>query len=291
MENKEDWVEVDVAPTETPKADATPVENAPEEEKVGHRAEKRIKQLLARVKDAEDRASRAEIAAEVKAKEAAEALEKAKGTETSAHTVYRNSLQDKIKVAEKRFQDAYDAADRDAILAAQNDLIEARLEVKALDAWERSNKVDPAPAPQAPAPQAPQQLAPATKEWMDSNPWFGRGANADRLATAAAVAISDDLVTEGYDPASTEFYEEVEKRLVAEMPRMASKISKGEPEPRKPVVAGQSRTPSRRIRLDEGTVRASNRLGATLEDTARYMEKIQDAGDGYVNIDVKRGRK
>jgi hypothetical protein len=126
---------------------------------------------------------------------------------------------------------------------------------------------------------------------MDSNPWFGRGANADRLATAAAVAISDDLVTEGYDPSSAEFYEEVEKRLVAEMPRMASKISKGEPEPRKPVVAGQSRTPSRRIRLDEGTVRASNRLGATLEDTARYMEKIQDAGDGYVNIDVKRGRK
>ena len=228
MENK-DWVEVEVAPTETPKADVTPVEAAPEEEKVGHRAEKRIKQLLARVKDAEDRASRAESEAAAKAKEAADALEKAKGTETSAHTVYRNSLQDKIKVAEKRFQ--------------------------------------------------------------DSNPWFGRGPNADRLATAAAVAISDDLVTEGYDPTSTEFYEEVEKRLVAEMPRMSSKISKGEPEPRKPVVAGQSRTPSRRIRLDEGTVKASQRLGATMEDTARYLEKIQDAGDGYVNIDIKRGRK
>ena len=290
MENK-DWVEVEVAPTETPKADVTPVEAAPEEEKVGHRAEKRIKQLLARVKDAEDRASRAESEAAAKAKEAADALEKAKGTETSAHTVYRNSLQDKIKVAEKRFQDAYDAADRDAILAAQNDLIEARLEVKALDAWERSNKVEaPPPAPQ-PQPQQQQQLAPATKEWMDSNPWFGRGPNADRLATAAAVAISDDLVTEGYDPISTEFYEEVEKRLVAEMPRMSSKISKGEPEPRKPVVAGQSRTPSRRIRLDEGTVKASQRLGATMEDTARYLEKIQDAGDGYVNIDIKRGRK
>ena len=290
MENK-DWVEVEVAPTETPKVDVTPVEAAPEEEKVGHRAEKRIKQLLARVKDAEDRASRAESEAAAKAKEAADALEKAKGTETSAHTVYRNSLQDKIKVAEKRFQDAYDAADRDAILAAQNDLIEARLEVKALDAWERSNKVEaPPPAPQ-PQPQQQQQLAPATKEWMDSNPWFGRGPNADRLATAAAVAISDDLVTEGYDPISTEFYEEVEKRLVAEMPRMSSKISKGEPEPRKPVVAGQSRTPSRRIRLDEGTVKASQRLGATMEDTARYLEKIQDAGDGYVNIDIKRGRK
>lgn len=289
MENK-DWVEVEVAPTETPKADVTPVETAPEEEKVGHRAEKRIKQLLARVKDAEDRASRAESEAAAKAREAADALEKAKGTETSAHTVYRNSLQDKIKVAEKRFQDAYNAADSDAILAAHTDLIEARLDFKALDAWERSNKVEAPPAPR-PQPQQQVQLAPATKEWMDSNPWFGRGPNADRLATAAAVAISDDLVTEGFDPTSTEFYEEVEKRLVAEMPRMSSKISKGEPEPRKPVVAGQSRTPSRRIRLDEGTVKASQRLGATMEDTARYLEKIQDAGDGYVNIDIKRGRK
>lgn len=289
MENK-DWVEVEVAPTETPKADVTPVETAPEEEKVGHRAEKRIKQLLARVKDAEDRASRAESEAAAKAKEAADALEKAKGTETSAHTVYRNSLQDKIKVAEKRFQDAYNAADSDAILAAHTDLIEARLDFKALDAWERSNKVEAPPAPQ-PQQQQQVQLAPATKEWMDSNPWFGRGPNADRLATAAAVAISDDLVAEGFDPTSTEFYEEVEKRLVAEMPRMSSKISKGEPEPRKPVVAGQSRTPSRRIRLDEGTVKASQRLGATMEDTARYLEKIQDAGDGYVNIDIKRGRK
>jgi hypothetical protein len=291
VENKE-WVEVEVAPTETPKADVTPVEVAPEEEKVGHRAEKRIKQLLARVKDAEDRASRAETEAAAKAKEAIEALEKAKGTESSAHAVYRNSLQDKIKVAEKRFQDAYDAADRDALLAALLDLNEASLDNRALEAWDRSDKrVDTPPPPSPPQQQQQVQLAPATKEWMDSNPWFGRGPDADRLATAAAVAISDDLVAEGFDPNGTEFYEEVEKRLVAEMPRMSSKISKGEPEPRKPVVAGQSRTPSRRIRLDEGTVRASNRLGASLEDTARYMEKIQDAGEGYVNIDIKRGRK
>jgi hypothetical protein len=290
VENKE-WVEVEVAPTETPKADVTPVEVAPEEEKVGHRAEKRIKQLLARVKDAEDRASRAETEAAAKAKEAIEALEKAKGTESSAHAVYRNSLQDKIKVAEKRFQDAYDAADRDALLAALKDLNEASLDNRALEAWDRSDKRVDTPPPPSPPQQQQVQLAPATKEWMDSNPWFGRGPDADRLATAAAVAISDDLVAEGFDPNGTEFYEEVEKRLVAEMPRLASKISKGEPEPRKPVVAGQSRTPSRRIRLDEGTVRASNRLGASLEDTARYMEKIQDAGEGYVNIDIKRGRK
>ena len=292
MDEKE-WVEVEVNPsTETPKADVTPVEEPKENDdsELGHRAQKRIRKLLAEKKEAEERATRAEALAKSKEQEATAALERAKGTESSAHGVYRSSLQDRLKVAEQRFKDAYDAADRDALFAANRELVNAELDLKALDAWDRKNKEEPAPVAQpAPAP-APAQLAPATKSWMDRNAWFGRGPDADRVATGTAVAISDELIEEGYDPSSEEFYQEVEKRLVNEIPRMASKFGK-EPEPRRPVVAGQSRTPSRRIRLDEGTVKASARLGASLEDTARYMEKIQDAGEGYVNIDIKRGRK
>ena len=307
MDENKEWVEVEVnAPAETPKADVTPVEEPQEtsttsstgttkEPELGHRAEKRIKQLLARVKDSEERAARAESLARVREEEAQKALEKAKGTESSAYGVYRSSLQDRLKAAEQKYKSAYDAADKDALFEANLEMSKATVELQALDAWDRAEKEKAAvPAPPPPPQQAPAQLqlAPITKEWMDSNPWFGRGPNADRTATAAAVAISDDLIEEGFDPTSPEFYGEVEKRLVAEMPRMASKLGKEkEPEPRRPMVAGQSRTPGRRVRLDEGTVRASTRLGASLEDTARYMEKIQDAGDGYVNIDVKRGRK
>lgn len=286
-ENKE-WVEVEVAPTsEPPKVDAAPIETAPEEKKepeesnFGKRAQKRIHQLVGNVKERDEVIDRLNA-------ELAEARKTAQGAESAAHGVYRKSQEERIKNAEKRYQAAYDAADRDELLKAQHELIEAKVEIRALDAWDRNQKETPAPAPKPPPAS---QLASATKAWMDKNPWFGRGTEADPKATSLAVAISDELIVEGFDPAQPEFYSEVEKRLLSEMPRMATKLGGREPEPPKPVVAGQSRTPGRRIRLDEGTVKASQRLGATLEDTARYMEKIQDAGDGYVNIDIKRGRR
>lgn len=303
MNEEKEWVEVEVNPsTESPKAGVPPVEEPaekPEKDEdsdLGHRAQKRIRKLVAEKKETDALLRRMQAEVEAAKKVASEAQSKAKETESTAYDLYGKSAVDKVKMAEKKFQDAYDAADKEALLQAQHDLIESKLEVKALEAWHRSQKADPAPTAQpaqAPQPQAPAQpqLAPVTKSWMDKNPWFGRGPKGDRIATGTAVAISDDLIEEGFDPVSEEFYEEVEKRLVTELPRMASKLGRGEPEPPRPTVAGQSRTPGRRIRLDEGTVKASARLGASLEDTARYMEKIQEAGDGYVNIDIRRGRK
>lgn len=290
MENKEDWVEVEVAPTsEAPKADAAPVEPTPQEEKrepeesnFGRRAQKRIQQLVGNVKEKEEAIAQLEA-------QLAESRKKAQGAESSAYGVYRKSQEERITSAEKRYQAAYDAADRDELLKAQHELIEAKVELRALDAWERNQKAE-AEAPPPPPQQQPTNHA--ASEWMSRNTWFGQGEGKDKVATMAAAAISEDLIREGFEANSPEYFEEIEARLVKEIPRMATKLGGvREPEPRKPVVAGQSRTPGRRIRLDEGTVKASQRLGATLEDTARYMEKIQDAGDGYVNIDIKRGRR
>lgn len=300
MNEDKEWVEVEVTPTpEVPKADVTPVEEPKEKtaetvNDLGPRAQKRIRKLLATNKEMAAKQHLLEEELKQTRLLAEEARLKAKETESSAYDIYGKSALDKVKLAEKRFQDAYDAADKEALLRANHDLIEATLEVKTLEAWQRSQKVaEPQGAPQAPQRQQTPQIPEITREWMDSNSWFGRGADADRLATAAAVAISDELIEEGFDPNSKEFYGEVEKRLVVEMPRMASKLGRveKEKEPPAPVVAGQSRTPGKRIRLDEGTVKASQRLGASLEDTARYMEKIQEAGEGYVNIDIRRGRK
>ena len=289
MENEDkEWVDVEVNSAETPKVE-TPQED--EVSQMGPRAQKRIKQLVSKAHTLEAEVSKWKQEAEAAKKMAADAAEKVKGTESTANQVFRDSLQEKLKASKAKWDAAYDAADKEAMFAAQSEMMATQVDLKALEAWQRN--AETTPAPQKPQPQATkqQQIAPVTKQWMDNNPWFGRGENADRAATALAVAISDDLMQEGFDPAAQDFYEEVEKRLLAEMPRMANKLSGREPEPRKPVVAGQSRNPSRRVRLDEGTVRASQRLGASLEDTARYAEAIQNAGDGYVTIDIKRGRK
>ncbi len=290
MEEKpEQWVDVEYNSAETPKApETTPEKQEDEVSQMGPRAQKRIKQLVGKTHTFEAEVAKLRQEAEAAKRAAAEAMEKAKGTQSSANEVFRNSLQEKLKTAESKWNSSFDAADKEGMMAAQSEMMDARLELKAMEAWRQADAQKPEAKPQAKPPQ--QQIAPVTKQWMDSNPWFGRGENADKTATALAVSISDDLVQEGFDPMSQDFYEEVEKRLVAEMPRMASKL-KGQETAPKPIVVGQSRSPARRIRLDEGTVKASQRLGASLEDTARYAEAIQQAGDGYVNIDIKRGRK
>jgi hypothetical protein len=291
-EENQPWVEVDVKETPPPESPEPPKEEVPEPKpapEYGSRAEKRIRQLVARAKELEDRATRAEALAAQREAESRRVAEQAKGTENSAISVYAQSLDTKLKTAEKRFQDAYEAADKEALLQAQHELIEAKLELKALDSWNKSQNSRtqaPAPAPaQVQAPQAPPQLnvAPATQEWMAKNPWFGRGEGKDPIATMAAVGVSEQLIAEGYDPSSAEFYEEVDRRIVENIPRLRAQ------EPRNPVVAG-SRTPTRRIRLDEATVATSKKLGVALEDAARYAEKIQAAGNDYVTIDVKRRR-
>lgn len=296
MNEDKEWVEVEVnSAPEAPKADAPAVEVPQEKDEdvdLGARAQKRIRKLLGTTKELREEQQRLKEELQAARKEVEETRLKAQQTESTAYDIYGKSAQDKVQIARKKVKDAFEAADAEGLVASQSELIAAEMELRALDAWKANKPAEPPPPPpQAPQP-APAQLAPATKTWMDKNPWFGRGPEAEPKATAMAVAISDELVEEGYDPQSQEFYEEVERRLVAEMPRMASKLGRGEPETRKPVsVAGQSRTPGRRIRLDEGTVKASQRLGASLEDTARYAEKIHDAGDGYVNIDIRRGRK
>lgn len=288
-EENQSWVEVDVKDTKPPEVPDPPKEESPEPKpapEYGSRAEKRIRQLVARAKELEDRATRAEALAAQREAESRRVAEQAKGTENSALSVYAQSLDTKLKTAEKRFQDAYEAADKEALLQAQHELLDAKLELKALDSWSKAqNSKAPAPV-QAPTPaRAPPQLnvAPATQEWMAKNPWFGRGEGKDPVATMAAVGVSEQLIAEGYDPASPEFYEEVDRRIVENIPRLRAQ------EPRNPVVAG-SRTPTRRIRLDEATVATSKKLGVALEDAARYAEKIQAAGNDYVTIDVKRRR-
>lgn len=288
MEEQENWVEVDVnAETKAPETPAPVPEEAPKpKEEYGSRAEKRIRQLVSKAKELEERAQRAEALAAQREVEVRRTAEQARGTEDSALSVYAQSLDTKLKTAEKRFQDAYEAADKEALLQAQHELIEAKLELKALDTWKKSQDSRPQSQPQPqnqPRPQPQLQVSPATQDWMNKNPWFGKGEGKDPVATMAAVGISEQLIAEGYDPSSAEFYEEVDRRIVDNIPRLRAQ------EPRNPVVAG-SRTPLKRIRLDEGTVTTSKRLGVALEDAARYAEKISAAGDGYVTIDVKRRR-
>ena len=142
-----------------------------------------------------------------------------------------------------------------------------------------------APREAQPQPQKPPKLHKFAREWIsDNSEWY----NKDRITTQAAHIINEDLLQEGFDPESEEFYTEISKRLKKEMPH---KFGQQEEPTNKPaqVVAGKSRTSASskgKIRLSQEDVRLAKKMGVPLDVYAREKAKVEKAGDDYTTVNV-----
>lgn len=284
---------------EAPKADEirASVENQDIAEKdegepeQGKRVQKRIDKLIKRAKTAEEgwqseRQARLQLEEEL----AAAKLAGQKAKVDSASPI-KAALADKIALLETALEDAYSAADPKALAKAVKDLGEAQFEYKALDAWERENRVpDEKPKAEKLAPRSVEREMPeAAKDWFAKNPWFGFSRAHDRVASNVAQTISQELIAEGWDAEDSDFYDEVDKRLKSELPR----LNEEDERPRNPV-ARTSRVPATglrpgRVRLSEEEVDTARRLGVSLNDYAQQKVEVENAGRGrYVTIKVSK---
>ena len=118
---------------------------------------------------------------------------------------------------------------------------------------------------------------PQAEAWAGKNTWFGK----DRAMTFTAFEIHKDLVdNEGYDPKSTEYYEEINKRIEVDFPHKFAKG--GVIETSKPVqsVASANRSvkPGRRtVRLTSSQVAIAKKLGVPLEEYAKQLKLTEGA--------------
>lgn len=309
MENEDknqEWVEIAAEGQDKPEVDSEQGSKAPakdenlqqnqqDTEDYGERVKRRIAREVAKRKSVEE-------AALARIRELEAQLENSKKStserETAALGTFQQGLEAKLEAAKKKYEDAYDAADKSALSAAQVELNDIQFQLNAL-------KMAPKPkaeAPKEPPKQVQQQqqqgpspddLPDATVEWLNKNPWFGRGAGKDVLATQTATLISDTLVEEGWDADSPEFYTEVERRLVAEMPRTAELLGR-KPETRKPVppVNGQTRRPGqggKGVAVTQGQLAMAEKLGVPKERYAAQVKAIEEAGpDQYTPIIISR---
>jgi hypothetical protein len=63
------------------------------------------------------------------------------------------------------------------------------------------------------------------KSWSERNTWFDFGRRDEDSAIAGA--IDDMLIRDGYDPRTTEYYDELDKRVARRLPHLAKKGGKG----------------------------------------------------------------
>jgi len=308
-DEKETWVEIDPsAPpaqpeveTEKPNTAQTQQEPAKGQEAdegdLGKRAEKRIRQLVGKTKSLEERVAAAEQAATDARREADEIRSKAGKTEEIAFSAVEHAVRERLELAKRAYEEAFQNADVKNVMKAQADWTSAEIELSSIASRPKAPaQADPPKQVQPQTPAAPTQqqvkLPKATEDWVGKNAWFGTGEGKDRVVTNAAIGLSDVLLEEGFDPNSAEFYSELEERLIEEMPK-AAKLLGRDVEPRKPTtpVGGQSRVPTKRsntVRLDQGDLTTARRMGVDNQEFARQRQKAEAAGDDYVTIDITR---
>ena len=112
---------------------------------------------------------------------------------------------------------------------------------------------------------------PKAESWGSKNRWFG----SDSAMTYTAFDIHKKLVDdEGYDPASDEYYTEIDKRIRLEFPHKFDKIATTESTRPTQVVASAKRSvkPGRKtVRLTPSQVAIAKKLGVPLEEYAKQL--------------------
>ena len=118
----------------------------------------------------------------------------------------------------------------------------------------------------APA-QTPRQPDPKAQEWALDNKWFGT----DKAMTYTAMSLHDDLVTEGFDATSDEYYNEIDRRIRKEFPQKFEDQNK----PTQKVASAVRKTSNgrRTVKLTPSQVAIAKKLGVPLEEFAKHVKE------------------
>ena len=122
----------------------------------------------------------------------------------------------------------------------------------------------PTEMPSEPAPD------PKAEDWASRNSWFGQ----DRAMTYTAFEIHKDLVNEGFDPKSDDYYAEVDKRIKVDFPHKFGNTSEKQSTAPVQTVASANRSvkPGRKtVRLTSSQVAIAKKLGVPLEEYAKQL--------------------
>ena len=192
-----------------------------------------------------------------------------------------------LEAAKREYKDAYDSGDSDRVLEAQEKLLNAKLNLQKVENYrpayqedaghtEKTN-VDSSSTDEwsvTPVQDAAPRVDPKAAAWQKRNAWFGE----NRVMTSMAFGVHEDLVGEGVDPTSDEYYSRIDKEMRRRFPEEFGVSEKKKPGT---VVASAKRsTAPRKVTLTATQVSLARKLGLTPEQYAREMIKLNGDANG-----------
>jgi len=254
-------------------------------EDYSEKVKKRIGNLTRKLREAE----RGQESAYEYAKRIAEENQVLKSRSTSLDKSYLNEAESRLKSQKAQalaaLKNAHEVADYDKVAKAQevlakiaveeNKVSESKVVIEQQEDQQDNyqNYVPTQPIQNQTQQNIVPELIGRDKEWVDNNEWFGQ----DEVMTMGAMAINNQLIDEGFDEGSAEYYSEVDKRIRNEFPQKFNDSSvKSKPQQKVASagrVAGNTGSNKRQVKLSPSEVEMAKRLNVPLGEYAKYVKR------------------
>lgn len=248
-------------------------------EKASNATQKRIDRLTKKMRTAEREREEAIRYAQQVQTEAEDLKKRMNSLSDNYVNEYAGRIETQTTAAEQELARAIEMGDTAGVVEAQRKITSLAIEndrakqakiqqeryAQQYEAQQQAQVQQPMPA------QQPRRPDPKAEDWAERNEWFGQ----DEAMTYAVFGIHKKLVeTEGFDPQSDDYYNELDRRMANEFPHKL----KNSGESRRPAqtVASVSRGKATgrstgKVRLSKTQVTMAKKLGVPLEEYAKYV--------------------
>lgn len=200
------------------------------------------------------------------------------GEQTYAETI-KAATHAELENAKRKYKEAYEAGDSDALLEAQEALTEAKMRVEA------AKNFKPTPLQQEDSevqlrtsPPPRQEIDDKTLRWQARNQWFGQPGYEE--LTSFSLGLHQKLVNSGIDPRSDEYFERIDARMKSTFPEVFGKEDKpksveGSKKPATVVASATRSSGARKVEMTPTQLALAKKLGLTPQQYAVELAKME----------------
>jgi len=200
------------------------------------------------------------------------------GEQTYAETI-KAATHAELENAKRKYKEAYEAGDSDALLEAQEALTDAKMRVEAAKNFrptplqqedsEVQQRISPPPRP---------EIDDKTLRWQAKNQWFGQPGYEE--LTSFSLGLHQKLVNSGVDPRSDEYFERIDARMKSTFPEVFGKDEKpksvdGSKKPATVVASATRSSGARKVEMSPTQVALAKKFGLTPQQYAVELAKLE----------------
>jgi len=244
----------------------------------------RISKLTRKMREAERREGAAVEYAQALESQRKQDQSQFKKMDTDYWSRFEKNVKTGMESAQKELAGAIESGDAAAQVEANKRIATLAFDNAKLEQAKANKPVEQEPVQLSDGGRLPQQTPqslpepdPQAEAWASKNTWFGK----DRAMTFTAFEIHKDLVNEGFDPKSDDYYSEVNKRIKVDFPHkfaIGGDVEQTSKTNQLVASAQRSVRPGRTtVRLTSSQVAIAKKLGVPLEEYAKQIKLTEGA--------------